>query len=197
MSVVGNSAAQICDGMGVYKVFNKLAKYKITLEYFGEVEMHDYINLNLDEQILVFNMRNHPEIKKWMYNQDDILEDAHLRFIQNLKNDSERRYFLVKQHQNIIGSINFSQINLYNSVTFGLYTNPFEQLKGAGRILEAVAVYYAFRELGVSKLNLEVFSDNERAINFYKKCGFKLIKTRQMNNKDILCMEKIKLVKGI
>jgi len=190
MKVVGGLAAQICNGMGAYKVFSKIANYKITLEHFGKVELHNYVNLNVDDKILALNMRNHPEIKRWMYNQDDISNESHFDFIKSLEVDAERRYFLVKQKQRIIGSINFGQIDLHNSVEFGLYTNPFDQLKGAGRILEAAAIYYAFRELGVSKLKLEVLTNNERAINFYKKCGFQPIDTRKVNNKDILYMEK-------
>ena len=196
MKVVGSSAAHICDGMGAYKVFSKIISYKITLEHFGDVELHNYVNLSVDDKISALNMRNHSEVKKWMYNQQVISKESHFDFVQGLKSDTERRYFLVKQQQKIIGSINFSQIGLHNFVEFGLYTNPFEQLKGAGRILEAVAISYAFRELGVSKLKLEVFSNNERAINFYKKCGFKLTDMRKVNNKDILHMEKRKTVEG-
>ena len=197
MSTISSSAAQICYGTGAYKVFSKLANYKVNLKQFGEVELHNYVNLNLAEKILVLNMRNHPEIKRWMYNQDYISEKSHFKFIQNLEGDFERRYFLVKQQEKIVGSVNFSQIDLHNSVELGLYTNPFEKLRDAGRILEAISVYYAFRELGVGKLKLEVFSDNERAINFYKKCGFEFIETRQENNKDILCMEKRKTLEAI
>jgi UDP-4-amino-4,6-dideoxy-N-acetyl-beta-L-altrosamine N-acetyltransferase len=169
-----------------------MTNYKIVLEDFGKVELHNYVNLNTDDKILALDMRNHPQIKKWMYNQNDISKKSHFDFIQTLESDAKRRYFLVKQHKNIIGSINFSQIDLYNSVEFGIYTNPFESLKGSGAILEAVATHYAFRELGVNKLKLEVLSDNERAINFYKKCGFELIDTRKVNNKYILYMEKNK-----
>ena len=196
MKGVGYTASKICDGMGVYKVFNKMTNYKILFENFGEVELCNYVNLNADDKILALNMRNHPQIKKWMYNQNNISKTSHFEFIKNLENDIEQRYFLVKQQKNIIGSINFSQINLHNSVEFGLYTNPFKSLKSAGKILEAAAIHYAFRELDVNKLKLKVFTDNERAINFYKKCGFKLIDTRKVNNKDILCMEKRKILEG-
>ncbi len=79
---------------------------------------------------------------------------------------------------------------MHDSVKFGLYANPFESLKGLGAILEAVVTHYAFRELGVTKLKLEVLSNNERAINFYRKYGFKLIDIRKVNNKDTLYMEK-------
>ena len=178
-----------------------ITDYKIFLECFGEVELCNYVNLNIDEKILVLNMRNHPQIKKWMSNQDDIPETSHFNFIKNLENIVDQRYFLVKQHKSIVGSINFSKVDLSSSVEFGIYTNPFAQLKGAGSMLEAVASYYAFIELGVNKIKLEVFSNNERAIGFYKKCGFELINTKKVNHKETyLCAlaerEMLKVLKG-
>ncbi len=166
---------------------------EISLDKFGKVEMHNYINLTSDDKNIVLDMRNHPDIKKWMHNQDNISEKSHFDFIRSLKNDMTQCYFLIKQQQQIIGSINFSNISQHNNfVEFGLYANPFQSLQGSGRLLEAVVTYYAYEKLGVQKLNLEVYSDNERAINFYNKCGFKLIKIKNINSKKIFCMEKKK-----
>jgi len=197
MKSVGNSALEICDGMGSYKVFNKMTNYKIILEEFGEVDLCNYVNLNENDKILALSMRNHPEINKWMHNQDSIPNATHCEFIKSLENKIDQRYFLVKQKNNIIGSINFSEINLYNSVEFGIYTNPFLQLKGAGRLLESAASQYAFIELDVKKIKLEVFSDNERAIHFYNKCGFELVDTKKVNHQNIMCMEKMKVLEEV
>jgi UDP-4-amino-4,6-dideoxy-N-acetyl-beta-L-altrosamine N-acetyltransferase len=193
MGNVGNAALEICDGMGSCKVFNKMTDRKITLEKFGEVELCNYINLNENDKLQALNMRNHLQVKKWMYNQGGISKEDHFGFIKNLENDMEGRYFLVKQKNNIIGSINFSKINFENSVELGIYTNPFLQIKGAGRLLESAASQYAFIELGVKKIKLEVYSDNERAVNFYKKCDFSLINTKKVNHQDVMCMEKMKI----
>jgi len=193
MKSVGSSSLEICDGMGSYKVFNKMTDYKIILEEFGEVNLCNYVNLNENDKMLALSMRNHPEINKWMHNQDSIPNATHCEFIKSLENKIDRRYFLVKQKDNIIGSINFSEINLYNSTEFGIYTNPFVQLKGAGRLLESAASEYAFIELDVKKIKLEVFSNNERAIHFYNKCGFELIDTKKVNHQNIMCMEKMKI----
>ena len=192
MKDVGNSALEICDGMGSYKVFNKMTNRKIFLDKFGEVDLCNYVNLNENDKLQALNMRNHPQIKKWMYNRDSISEEDHFGFIKNLEIDMEMRYFIVKQKDNIIGSINFSKINFENSVDLGIYTNPFLQSKSAGKLLESAASQYAFIELDVEKIKLEVFPDNERAIRFYNKCGFKFIDTKKINHQNIMCMEKIK-----
>ena len=194
---ISSSALEVCDGMGSYKVFNKMTDCKITLEKFGEVELCNYINLNESDKLQALNMRNHIRIKKWMHNQGSISEEDHFGFIENLEIDTVRRYFLIKQKDNIIGSINFSKINFENSLELGIYTNPFFQIKDAGRLLESAASQYAFIEIGVKKIKLEVYSDNERAVNFYKKCDFNLINTKKANHQNIMYMEKIKVLEGV
>ena len=190
MKRASDLASNICDGKGGYKVFNTLSDYKIVLDKFGEVELCNYINLNNNDKIFVLSMRNHPQIKKWMHNQEDISEKKHIAFIKNLENDVKKRYFLVKYKDNIIGSINFSEIDINNSVIFGIYTNPFIQFKGAGLILESTASHYAFINLGVIKIQLQVLVSNARAINFYNKCGFTVVTKKKTNYKNILYMEK-------
>ena len=56
--------------------------------------------------------------------------------------------------------------------------------------MEAAATHYAFCELGVKKIKLKVLTNNDRAINFYKKSGFELINMKKINKKDVFCMEK-------
>ena len=196
MKDISSSALEVCDGMGSYKVFNKMTDCKIMLKKFGEIDLYNYVNLNENDKALVLSMRNHPEIKKWMHNQDNIPDTTHYEFIESLESQIDQRYFLVKRKNSIIGSINFSEINFENSVDFGIYTNPFLQIKGAGRLLESAASEYAFIELGVKKIKLEVYSDNEKAINFYKKCDFSLVNTKKVSHQNIMCMEKIKVLEG-
>jgi len=193
---VSITSSHICDGMGVYRVTNKMTDCKILLEEFGEIELHNYVNLSAEDKVLALDMRNHPQIKKWMHCQERISKKTHFEFIKSLESNMDRRYFLVKRKDIIIGSINFSEIDLYGSVEFGIYTNPFLQLRGSGRLLEAVVSHYAFIELNVNKIKLEVFPSNKRAIHFYNKCGFEFIDTKKMNQQDIMYMEKKKVLRG-
>ena len=197
VKVVGEIAAKICDGTGIFKVFNKMSDYAIILEKFGEVELYNYVNLSEDDKTLVLNMRNHPEIKKWMYNQTNIVKKEHIKFIKFLESSVDRRYFLVKHKSKIIGSINFSEINLHDSAEFGIYTNPFLQFQGAGSLLESAASEYVFSELKLKKIKLEVFSDNKKAINFYNKCGYEFINVKKFNNQNTMCMEKMRSIEGL
>mgnify|MGYP001249294845 CR=1 FL=1 len=109
----------------------------------------------------------------------------------------DSRYFLVKRKNNIIGSFSFKKINFHNSAEFSLHTNLFNQFIGAGTLVEAASSHYAFIELGVKKIISEVFSDNERSINFFKKRGFKLVNTRKIDHQNILYMEKEKILENV
>jgi UDP-2,4-diacetamido-2,4,6-trideoxy-beta-L-altropyranose hydrolase len=193
----GNAGRKVCSGLGVYKIFNKLTDLKIELNEFGEISLESYANISEADKVLTLNMRNHSEVKKFMFNKKEIPKNEHINFIQKLADRTDIRYFLIKQNTKVIGSINFTQINLYNSVEFGIYTNPFEDNKNAGKILESVASNYAFNELGVKKILLKVLNDNKRAINFYKKSGFRFINNKKDIEKDFSCMEKLNTNKTI
>ena len=46
----------------------------------------------------------------------------------------------------------------------------------------------------VEKIELEVFADNKKAIDFYNNCGFESINTKKINHQNIICMKKMKIV---
>lgn len=165
---------------------------KIQTDHFGEITLVNFTDLSKDELRYILKMRNHPDIKKWMYSQENITETQHFSYIESLKNDAAKQYFLVKQPGLVIGSINFTNIDcLNNSADFGLYANPFESISGAGRILEETALSYAKQQLNLSVLKLEVFESNKQVINLHKKNGFQQTGNRDVMGQTVLCMQKI------
>ena len=135
------------------------------------IQLINFINLNDEDKRIVLNFRNHPDIRKWMYNKDKISLQEHLEFIKNLKNDKTRLYFLVKDQENIMGIIDYKLIDDYAQI--GLYKNP--SLRGVGALLMNTLLQYGFETLGLKRLVLFVFADNSVAIRLYKKFGFKEI----------------------
>ena len=51
-----------------------------------DIKLINFINLNLEQKKMILEWRNNPDIKIWMYNQDEIKLENHLSFIENLKN---------------------------------------------------------------------------------------------------------------
>ncbi len=150
------------------------------------VELIHFIELSNDEKKMVLKWRNHSNVKKWMYNTENILLENHLNFIKTLANQKDKIYFLVKSHQKYIGVIDFTNITSIDC-EFGLYTNI--AFKGYGKLLLTTIIEYAFNALHLQKLKAEVFVKNERAISLYKKYDFSAITKKIVNNREVLCME--------
>ena len=159
----------------------------------GGVELIDFVDLTLKERLMVLNWRNSDNIRKWMYSQDVISIEGHVNFIGNLLFSKDRQYLLVKKENNYLGVVYFANIDFdKKSSYFGLYANPFEKMAGIGRVLEEICLKYVFDLLSLNKIKLEVFNDNLRAINLYKKYHFKEVVVKNINDRKVICMEKIK-----
>ena len=57
------------------------------------IQLLNFIDLKLEEKEMILKWRNHPEIRKWMYNQDNITLENHLKFIEELKIKDDQLYF--------------------------------------------------------------------------------------------------------
>jgi len=156
----------------------------------NKIRLINFIDASLEEKKMILEWRNHPNIRKWMYNQEEIELDSHLQFIDSLKYCQDKLYFLVKMDEQYIGVIDFTNINYHNKSTyFGLYSNPYCKISGIGRILETISIDYAFNTLHMTVLKLEVFSDNRQVRNLHKKFHFQETGTKIINNKEVICME--------
>ena len=153
----------------------------------------NFVDLTLDEKKIILSWRNHSSIREWMYNHDEITLENHLAFIESLKLFTNKLYFVVKQNTHFIGVIDFTKIEK-EKCDFGLYANPFEKTLGIGTILMESGIRYAFDSLKISKLQLEVFENNTKALHLYKKFGFYESGVKILNDKKIVCM---KLTKDI
>ena len=163
---------------------------KINLEKFGEVSLLNFINLTANDNLMILGMRNHPDVKRWMYNSNDISKQDHFKFIDSLKNDLTRQYFLVKKDSHIIGVVYFINIDSEKKTSeFGVYANPLGSLKSKGSILQSIVISYAFDSLNLNSLKLEVFKANENAIKLYEKYSFQYVGTGCSNGEIVLCME--------
>lgn len=160
---------------------------KIELTNGGGTTLLNFINLSLDEKKMILEWRNNPYIKKYMYTQDNISLENHLKFIDTLENSEDKLYFLVKKDDEYIGVIDFNNIKENESLEMGIYTNP--NLKGYGKILLETIINFSFNILKVKKIFAEVFFENEKAYNLYKHYNFIVVGEKFVNDKKVICME--------
>jgi len=136
------------------------------------IELINFTELSLEDKKMILEWRNHKDIRKYMYNQHIIPLKEHLDYIESLKNSKDKIYFLVKRNGDNIGVIDFTEIKK-DSCYFGLYSKP--DLKGVGDTLLKTIIDYAFNNLKIQTLKLEVLESNIRAIKLYKRFKFKEI----------------------
>ena len=152
------------------------------------IKLLNFIDLNMEEKEMILKWRNHPDIRKWMYNQDEIKLEEHLNFIDSLKLRKDKLYFLVKKEDEFIGVIDFLDLDK-KEIFYGIYSNPNSKIMGVGRILNEISIDFAFNSLKAHKLKLEVFEDNIQVRNLYKKYKFRETSQKYVNNKKVICME--------
>jgi UDP-4-amino-4,6-dideoxy-N-acetyl-beta-L-altrosamine N-acetyltransferase len=83
----------------------------------------NFISMSSDEKELVWRWRNHEAIRKWMYTTSEITFENHLAFIENLKNNTNKIYYLVKRSAIPIGVFSIL-ITEEHEVDFGFYLGP-------------------------------------------------------------------------
>ena len=152
------------------------------------IQLLNFIDLKPEEKEMILKWRNHPEIRMWMYNQDEIKLEEHLNFIESLKSRKDKLYFLVKKEEEFIGVIDFLDLDK-KEIFYGIYSNPNSKIMGVGRILNEISIDFAFNSLKAHKLKLEVFEDNIQVRNLHKKYKFRETSQKYVNNKKVICME--------
>jgi UDP-4-amino-4,6-dideoxy-N-acetyl-beta-L-altrosamine N-acetyltransferase len=141
--------------------------------------MKEFTKLSYEEKLMILEWRNHSNISQFMINKKVNLNE-HLNFIDSLKTNKSKKYFLVDD----IGVIYFS--NITNEKTdIGLYKNS-DKKKVGSKLMNEI-INYGFNEIKLKKLILYVYENNIKAINLYKKFSFKEVDKKE----NIIKMELI------
>lgn len=141
----------------------------------NEFKCIDYIDLDLKDKVELLKWRNNDKIRFKMFDYEKINEQNHLNFIKTLNRNKKKKYFLVKENKNNIGTINFTGIDINNkSADLGLYLNPEYLNKGYGKKIMLVLEKKAIK-LNLRILYLKVKKDNINAIRLYKEFKYEEI----------------------
>ena len=156
------------------KSINKSENMNFKEIYIEDIILKNFNRLDMQMIEIIRKYRNHPEVRKWMYSDKPISKKEHLKFIKSLKKDRKNLYFLAIRNGQNLGVLSFRRIDTKNrNAYFGIYANPEEKIKDAGKLLGETLLKFAFEYLKLHTLKLEVLEINERAIKFYERLGFK------------------------
>ena len=98
-------------------------------------------------------------------------------FINNACKDSSSKHFaIVDEGDNWVGTISLKNIDYNNKkAEYAIISSSKVHGKGYASKATDELVNYAFNELGLHKIFLNVRPDNIRAVEFYKKKGFEYV----------------------
>ena len=134
------------------------------------IELFNFTTLTNKEHQLVLAWRNSQNISRYMHTKLITLKE-HIAFVDTLKYNHQKSYFLVKDDGDSIGVI-------YLVDTFlGLYANP--ERKKVGDLLLEQIITFAFDVKKLSSLKAEVFKENLSAVKLYKRFSFKTMQENE------------------
>ncbi|MBQ3656253.1 MAG: GNAT family N-acetyltransferase [Bacteroidales bacterium] len=118
----------------------------------------------------ILELRNLPEIRRWMTNSAPIEWENHLNFVSTLKSNKDRRYFAIFRQGNLVATYNLTK----ESDTIwerGIITSPMFQ--GSGSTLEIEKLILdSLPKSEFSIITAKVKLDNLRSIRYHEKVGF-------------------------
>lgn len=96
-----------------------------------------------------------------------------LNFIKNSFNDNNQHFAIVDLNDNYLGTISLKNISYINkNAEYAIVMR--KQAQGKGLATEATnkILQYAFKDLKLHKIYLNVLEENKKAIRLYEKVGF-------------------------
>ena len=131
----------------------------------GRYAYKNFILLSEDEKKLVWAWRNDPRIRAWMTNGDEIPWENHLRFIESLKNRTDKVYWLVLKDEQPIGVFDIIDIDDEKAETEpGYYLHPDLLDSGEGLPFNFNFRSFLYDVLGFECVKGNIKVGNERAL---------------------------------
>lgn len=133
----------------------------------------NFVQLSPPESEMILENRNHPDIRKYMYNDNLISKEEHLNFINSLKDKNDRFYWVVYRYNVPIGVVNLTDIDSENkSGEVGYYLFVSSQGKGMGKTMLESFHSLLFDTMELNQTHMWV-ENNNSALFLDLKIGYK------------------------
>lgn len=99
----------------------------------GDYTFTNFINLDDETIKQVWQWRNDPQIREFMYNKEIIPLEDHLRFVESLRDRNDIAYWLVRKGNDALGVTNLTDVDFeQSSAELGYYMLPSKLNSGLG-----------------------------------------------------------------
>ena len=125
-----------------------------------------------------------PYMMEWMkdenvnrffrFDPEQVTMESVLEFIKNSVNMVDSYHFaIVDDFNEYLGTVSLKNVDaISKNGEYAISLRTCAQGKGAGKFATDQILSFAFNELNLERVYLNVLSDNENAVLFYKKIGF-------------------------
>lgn len=122
----------------------------------------------------VLAWRNHPRVRGYMLQQNEISEQEHCNWFNTAQQDKDRYLLILERGTESLGFLNL-RLNECREIDWGFYLKPSAQ-GGIGKVFGALAVDYCFNTLTAKVIYAKVLSSNLRSQRFHERLGFSVFK---------------------
>jgi UDP-4-amino-4,6-dideoxy-N-acetyl-beta-L-altrosamine N-acetyltransferase len=120
----------------------------------------------------VLGWRNHPEVRRYMYTQQEIALDEHRKWFERTLQDRKKHLLIYESCGESLGFVNIGELGCGHIADWGFYAAP-DAPRGTGRQLGSAALQHAFGDLHLHKVCGQVLAVNERSLRFHESLGFR------------------------
>ena len=152
----------------------KASKYNLRKAFWQLVLREvNYTELTEDESRQVWQTRNLPHIRQWMFNPNPFTWEEHSRFVSSLTQRPDKLYLAFFDGKQLVAS--YDLIDIHNAqAECGLYLHPDYEGKGIASMVEDRMEEIA-RERGIQLLTSQVLNNNAASLAFFTRNGFSVV----------------------
>lgn len=142
-------------------------------------------------------MRNHIEIRRYMFRQHEISLEEHISWFERVSQDPSIELSVLEINGKCCGFLQFKETNFPGVVDWGFYIDP-EAPKGTGNKLGVWALSQSFKKDCLHKICGQVLSWNLNSIKLHKSLGFMqegILREHYFDGKlyhDLICLSIIR-----
>ena len=122
-------------------------------------------------------------LTQW-FNEDDsikngngfftrVLDETKTKELMQTWNEGPCMFSIVTNDNEFVGHVNLFNFSKHDYATLGIYIGPYYRNLGYGKQAIKLIVDYAFNELNLNSIHLDVYEFNDDAKRLYESIGFK------------------------
>ena len=128
---------------------------------------------NKTDSRFLWELRNHPEVRKWSFNSDEIPWEDHEKWFSRFLETPGHIFYLIQQNNENLGYVRFSKDD--SRIVIDVAVKPGVQSKGLGSWgLKNGSLKY-IEEFAVQSVYAEIKLSNTPSIKSFSKAGFSQI----------------------